>query len=106
MRFEGSRAGRPVQWGLPLRSSMIAETAITTRTSARLMTATVLALTAKSTALRAASLDHLVGDDEQRRRHVEIERLRGFHVDHQLVLGWRLYGQVGRLLALEGAIDV
>jgi len=39
---------------------MIAETAITTRTT-RLMTATVLALTARSAALRGASLDHLVG---------------------------------------------
>jgi len=45
----------------PLRLSMIAETAVTTRTTTRLMTATVLALTAGSAALRAASLDHLVG---------------------------------------------
>src|SRR5262245_26504659 len=27
-------------------------------------------------------------------------------VDHQLVLGWRLYRQVGGLLALEDSIDI
>ena len=41
-----------------------------------------------------------------RRRHVEAERLGGLEVDHQLVLGRRLHRQVGRLLALEDAIDV
>ena len=40
------------------------------------------------------------------RRHVEAERLGGLEVDHQLVLGRRLHRQVGRLLALEDAIDV
>ena len=49
----------------PLGLSKNADTASTTRTSARLMTATVLALTAGSAALRAASLDHLVGAAEQ-----------------------------------------
>ena len=50
--------------------------------------------------------DHLVGAREHRCRHVEAERFGGLHVDHQLVLGRRLHGQVGWLLALEDAIDV
>ena len=37
---------------------------------------------------------------------VEAERLGGLEIDHQLVLGRRLHRQVGRLLALEDAIDV
>ena len=40
------------------------------------------------------------------RRHVEAERLGGLEVDHQLVFGRRLHRQVGRLLALEDAVDV
>ena len=37
---------------------------------------------------------------------VEAERLGGLEIDHQLVLGRRLHRQVGRLLALEDAVDV
>ena len=37
---------------------------------------------------------------------VEAERLGGLEVDHQFELGRRLHRQVGRLLALENAIDV
>ena len=37
---------------------------------------------------------------------VEAERLRGLEVDHQLVLGRLLHRQIGRLLALEDAIDI
>ena len=37
---------------------------------------------------------------------VEAERLGGLEVDDQLELGRRLHRQVGRLLALEDAVDV
>src|SRR5246500_300268 len=49
----------------------------------------------------AHSFDHLVGTGVDGCRDVEAERLRGLEVDYQLVLGRRLYRQVGRLLALE-----
>src|SRR5262245_46112527 len=52
------------------------------------------------------SLDYLVGAREHRLRHFEAERLGGLEVEHQLVLGRRLYRQVARLLALEDAIYI
>jgi hypothetical protein len=55
---------------------------------------------------RANLLDHLVGAGEQRWWHVEAERLGSFEVDRQLEPCRRLHREVGRLLALEDAIDV
>ena len=50
--------------------------------------------------------DDLVGAREHRGRHIEAERLGGLEIDHQFVLGRRLHRQVGRLLALEDAVDI
>jgi hypothetical protein len=50
--------------------------------------------------------DHLVGARKKRGRHFEAEGLGGLEVDGQLILGRCLDWQVGRLLALEDAIDV
>src|SRR5215813_15283258 len=54
----------------------------------------------------ASLFDHLVGAGEERRRYGEAERIRRFEIDRQVVLGRRLYRQVGGLLALEDAVDV
>ena len=48
----------------------------------------------------------LVGGGEQIGRDRNAERLGGLEIDHHFVLGQRLHRQVGRLLALEDAIDI
>ena len=50
--------------------------------------------------------DHLIGAGEQHWRHFKAECLRRLEIDRQVVLGGRLHRQVGRLLALEDAVDV
>ena len=55
---------------------------------------------------RDALFDHLIDTGEQRRWHGEAECLCSLEVDHQLVLGRRLNRHVGRLLALEDAVDI
>jgi hypothetical protein len=50
--------------------------------------------------------DHVVGLRKQRLWDRYAERLSRLEIDHQLVLGWRLHGKIGGLLAFEDAIDV
>jgi hypothetical protein len=54
----------------------------------------------------ARIFDHLVGADDEGRRRVEAKRPGGLEVDHKLVLGRGLHGQIGRLLALQNAASV
>jgi hypothetical protein len=51
-------------------------------------------------------MEACVGAREQRRRNVETERFGCLQVDYEFVFGRRLHRQVGRLLALEDAVDV
>jgi enolase len=51
-------------------------------------------------------LDHLVRPRQQRLRHLDAKRLRCLLIDDQLELCRCLYRQVGRLLALQDAINV
>src|SRR5262245_5599093 len=53
-----------------------------------------------------SSFDHLVGGGEHSGRDFEPKLFSGLEVDHGLVFGRRLHGQVSRLLALEDAINV
>src|SRR5262249_40522349 len=50
--------------------------------------------------------DHLVGQDKQRRRDREAERLRGLRVDHKIELGRLLNGQIGGLGTLEDFVHI
>ena len=52
------------------------------------------------------SLDRLVGTQLNLTRNREADRLCSLEVDHQLVLGGRLHGQVARLFSLQDAIDI
>src|SRR6516165_5731922 len=49
---------------------------------------------------------HLVGEREKLVWNLEAKRLGGLEVDHRLVLGWRLYWNLGWFLALENTIDI
>lgn len=53
-----------------------------------------------------ALFDHLVGACQHGLGNGEAKRLRGLEVDNQFLLDWCLDRQVGRLLALEDAINV
>src|SRR4029077_12542373 len=55
---------------------------------------------------RPSLFDHLAGAREHSGRHGEAEGFCRLEVDRKLVLGRRLYRQLGWLLALEDAINV
>jgi hypothetical protein len=59
-----------------------------------------------SFAWRLPSFDHLVGGDEQRRRHGEAERLSSFAIDDQLKFGWALYRQFTGFFTFKDTIDI
>ena len=52
------------------------------------------------------SFNHLVGAGEQRRWHLDAERLGGFEVDHELEFGRLLHRQIGGLRAFENPPSV
>src|SRR5262245_5877565 len=54
---------------------------------------------------RVTSLDHLVRASEQRRRHIEAERLGGGQIDDEVELGWLLDRNVGRLRAAQNLVN-
>ena len=54
----------------------------------------------------ASLFDHLVGAGKQERRHSGVESLRRLEIDHQFILGRSLHREIGRLSALEDAVDV
>src|SRR5262249_43467655 len=59
------------------------------------------------TSLRLAhSFDHLVGAGQQRRRHLQPERLGRLEVDDKLELARVLHRKIGGLPTLEDAIDI
>ena len=53
-----------------------------------------------------ALFDHLVGAPEQRRWNGKAKRFRRLEIDHQFKFGRRRTWKIGRLLALEDAIDI
>src|ERR1700730_14243980 len=55
---------------------------------------------------QATSFDHLVGAGDEGSRKIEAEGFCRLHVNHQIIFGRSLDRKIGRLLALENAIDI
>ena len=55
---------------------------------------------------RTSLFDHLIGSRKQFVWDGECERLGGLEIDDQLILCRYLHGEIGRLLALEDAVDI
>src|SRR5262249_42098839 len=55
---------------------------------------------------RFTSLDHLVGPGEQRRRHIEAQRLRSLEVNDEIELRGPLHRQLAGLFAFEDAARI
>jgi len=55
---------------------------------------------------RSEMVINFIGAGEHGRWECEIHFLGGLKIDHQLILGRRLHGHLGWLLALEDAIDI
>jgi hypothetical protein len=55
---------------------------------------------------RTSLFDHLIGSRKQFVWDGESERLGGLEIDDQLILCRQLHGEIGRLLALEDAVDI
>ena len=54
--------------------------------------------------MMVSSLDHVVGQTQNKPWHRQVQGLRGSHVDDQLELGGLLHRQVGRLRALQDLV--
>jgi hypothetical protein len=57
-------------------------------------------------AFAASSVDHIVGEGEQHRRHLNAERLGGLEVDDEVEFRGLLDGKIGRLGALQNLVDL
>ena len=55
---------------------------------------------------RTSLFDHLIGRRKQFVWDGESERFGGLEIDDQLILCRQLHGEIGRLLALEDAVDI
>src|SRR5437588_6794741 len=54
----------------------------------------------------APLFDHVIGAREDRRGHVEPERLGSGQVDDEIELGWLLDRQVARLRSMQNLVDI